>query len=38
LTSPRLAVVAIRTGESQGSDHRPIVVDVIRTAGASSTR
>ena len=34
LTSPGLAVVAIRTGEGQGSDHRPIVADVIRTAGA----
>lgn len=34
LTSPGLAVVAIRTGEGQGSDHRPIVADVIPTAGA----
>ncbi len=31
LTSPGLAVVAIRTGEGQGSDHRPIVADVVRT-------
>lgn len=34
LTTPGLAVVAIRTGEGRGSDHRPIVADVIRTADA----
>lgn len=33
LTSPGLAVVAIRTGEGQGSDHRPLVADIIRTGG-----
>ena len=38
LTSPGLAVVAIRTGEGQGSDHRPIVADVIRTDLAAVTR
>jgi endonuclease/exonuclease/phosphatase (EEP) superfamily protein YafD len=34
LTSPGLAVAAIRTGEGRASDHRPIVADIIRTAGA----
>jgi endonuclease/exonuclease/phosphatase (EEP) superfamily protein YafD len=34
LTTDGLAVVAIRTGEGRGSDHRPIVADIVRTAGA----
>ncbi len=33
LTTDGLAVVAIRTGEGRGSDHRPIVADIVRTAG-----
>jgi endonuclease/exonuclease/phosphatase (EEP) superfamily protein YafD len=33
LTSDGLAVVAIRTGEGRGSDHRPVVADVVRTPG-----
>ncbi len=33
LTTPALAVVAIRTGTGRGSDHRPIVADIVRTAG-----
>ena len=31
LTTDGLAVVAIRTGEGRGSDHRPVVADVVRT-------
>jgi endonuclease/exonuclease/phosphatase (EEP) superfamily protein YafD len=31
LTTGELAVVAIRTGEGRGSDHRPIVADIVRT-------
>lgn len=31
LTSPHLTVTAIRTGHGAGSDHRPIVADVVRT-------
>ena len=31
LTTDGLAVVAIRTGDGRGSDHRPIVADVVRT-------
>jgi endonuclease/exonuclease/phosphatase (EEP) superfamily protein YafD len=31
LTTQGLAVVAIRTGEGRGSDHRPIVADIVRT-------
>jgi hypothetical protein len=27
------AVVAIRTGRGTGSDHRPIVADIVRTIG-----
>lgn len=33
LTTRELAVIAIRTGEGRGSDHRPVVADVVRTAG-----
>jgi endonuclease/exonuclease/phosphatase (EEP) superfamily protein YafD len=31
LTTDGLAAVAIRTGEGHGSDHRPIVADIVRT-------
>ena len=31
LTTDGLAVVAIRTGQGRGSDHRPIVADIVRT-------
>ena len=34
LTTDGLAVTAIRTGDGRGSDHRPIVADIVRTAGA----
>lgn len=31
LTTDGLAVVSIRTGEGGGSDHRPLVADIVRT-------
>lgn len=34
LTTDGLAVVAIRAGSGRGSDHRPLVADIVRGAGS----
>lgn len=33
LTSPVLSVTAIRTGQGRGSDHLPVIADIVRTVG-----